>query len=96
MAEQQPPAEPEAYPGQNIQRSLPGVSMMLMIKSMLDKFANTSPDIGGQVMRYLNPKAPAAAAPVTNPLLQRQIPTPRDAQGRPLPIDPATGRPVGQ
>jgi hypothetical protein len=82
MADQLPPDE--QYPGQNIQRSLPGVNMMLMIQRMLQAAGG----VGDRAMQYLRP----GVAPAPG----QAIPTPRDAQGRPLPIDPATGRPVGQ
>jgi hypothetical protein len=74
--------------GQNILEGIPGYGILQMLKNA----GRAIPEGYEQAKQFLgiSPRPPVS---VTLPPGQA-MPVPRDAQGRPLPIDPATGLPI--
>jgi len=70
--------------GQNIAQGMPGVGILMMLRNLFSQQQQPNPNAAAQAMQHLG--VPQQQRP--------PMPTPRDAMGRPLPIDPRTGQPM--
>jgi hypothetical protein len=88
-----PGQDPLQY-GEQIGQSLPGVGILQMLRGLGQRLPETAQGGLQAALEALGLRQPPAPPTFTRPGYA-PMPTPRDAQGRPLPIDPNTGRPIG-
>lgn len=83
MAQAYDPNDPRNM-GEEIMKGIPGYAILEKLKAA----GQAIPEAWGQAKQFLGITPPPPKAPPPGPMN-----TPRDAQGRPVPINPATGAP---
>ena len=91
MAQAPDPNDPNNM-GQQIASGWPGMGILMMLK----RLSSAAPGEADKAMQNLGIQPQAQAQAAVPAQAQQQMPwfVPRDAQQRPIPVDPRTGSPI--